>query len=213
MQTADVSGGVSGGIALQEHEGENLPPLEFEPGVAGAAQKGVSAVVIAFGAAAFGAIAYGAYVALFPGATSTQSIYSEAFEHVRMDPDVSYALGSPLKAFGMDARARGSRSNMERWEVVENEEELSIVRFFVQGPQGAGIVQVQTPKNRRKGDFKYIVFRNARTRATKLVLDTRGGDAGAPTPAVVAPPAEGASEAPPPPPAPLAPSSAAPATP
>ena len=64
----------SGGVALQEEMGENLPPLEFEPGVAGAAQKGVSAVVIAFGAAAFAGIAWGAYMALFPSATSTQCV-------------------------------------------------------------------------------------------------------------------------------------------
>jgi hypothetical protein len=71
------SSGRSGGLVLQEHEGENLPPLEFEPGVAGAAQKGVSAVVIAFGAAAFAGIAWGAYMALFPGATSTQCVRGE----------------------------------------------------------------------------------------------------------------------------------------
>ena len=69
-----ADGGQSGGLALQDHEGENLPPLEFEPGVAGVAQKGVSAIVIAFGAVAFAGIAWGASVALFPGATSTQCV-------------------------------------------------------------------------------------------------------------------------------------------
>ena len=128
-------------------------------------------------------------VALFPGATSTQSIYAEAFEHVKQNPDVSYALGSPLRAFGLDTRARGSRSNMERWEVSENGEDLSIVRFFVQGPQGAGIVQTQVPKNRRSGEFKYIVFRNARTRQTSKILDNRiGGGAVVPEPAAEASP-------------------------
>ena len=70
--SAPADGGQSGGLALQDHEGENLPPLEFEPGVAGVAQKGMSAVVIAFGAVAFAGIAWGASVALFPGAASTQ---------------------------------------------------------------------------------------------------------------------------------------------
>ena len=41
----------SNSIALADHEGDNLPPLEWEPGVAGAAQKGVSAIVIALCAA------------------------------------------------------------------------------------------------------------------------------------------------------------------
>ena len=62
--------GASGsGIVLQAQEEENLPPLAFEPGVVGAAQKGVSAVVIAFGAAALGACMWGASQALFPSAT------------------------------------------------------------------------------------------------------------------------------------------------
>ena len=56
------------GLVLQAEE-ESLPPLAFEPGIAGAAQKGVSAVVIAFGAAALGACLWGASQALFPSAT------------------------------------------------------------------------------------------------------------------------------------------------
>lgn len=60
--------GSQGGLVLKPEEEENLPPLAFEPGVAGAAQKGVSAIVIAFGAAALGACAWGASQALFPSA-------------------------------------------------------------------------------------------------------------------------------------------------
>ena len=160
---------------LQDHEGENLPPLEFEPGVAGAAQKGVSAVVIAFGAAAFAGIAWGAYMALFPGASSTQTIYSEAFEKVQQDPIVSYALGSPMKAYGMDRGShRGRRNEMERWELTEaNGDEVSVVRFTVAGPQGMGVVQTQVPRSRRRGDFRYILFEHRPSRKLVFVLDNR----------------------------------------
>ena len=58
-------------LTLLDHEGDNLPPLEFEPGVVGTAQKGVSLLVAVFGAAAFAACAYGLSLALFPSPTST----------------------------------------------------------------------------------------------------------------------------------------------
>ena len=180
---AENQGGAEGGagqLTLQEHEGENLPPLQFEPGVAGAAQKGVSAVVIAFGAVAFGACTWGISLALFPSASSTQTIYSEAFEKVKLDPNVSYALGSPLRAHGIDrGGSRGRRNEMERWDVTESGDDVSIVRFAVSGPQGAGIVQVQVPTSRRRGEFKYIIFENMRSRQLIHVLDTRADEVAA----------------------------------
>ena len=48
--TASTQERAPGGLAVYNEDEENLPPLKFEPGVVGAAQKGVSAVVIAFGA-------------------------------------------------------------------------------------------------------------------------------------------------------------------
>lgn len=182
-QEAEGSGG--GGLAIQDHEGANLPPLAFEPGVAGAAQKGVSAIVIAFGAVAFGACAWGISLALFPGASSTQTIYSEAFEKVKVDPLIANGLGSPLRAHGIDhGGARGRRNEMERWDVTEAGQDLTLVRFAVSGPQGAGAVLVQVPAKRRRGEFKYIIFENLTCPAFKRrqlvhVLDTRADEAAA----------------------------------
>jgi hypothetical protein len=182
-QEAEGSGG--GGLAIQDHEGANLPPLAFEPGVAGAAQKGVSAIVIAFGAVAFGACAWGISLALFPGASSTQTIYSEAFEKVKVDPLIANGLGSPLRAHGIDhGGARGRRNEMERWDDTEAGQDITIVRFAVSGPQGAGAVLVQVPRPRRRGEFKYIIFENLTCPAFKRrqlvhVLDTRADEAAA----------------------------------
>ncbi len=185
--TEGAAGGQAsgGGLAIQDHEGENLPPLAFEPGVAGAAQKGVSAVVIAFGAAAFGACAWGISLALFPSASSTQTIYSEAFDKVKSDPAIANGLGSPLRAHGIDhGGARGRRNEMERWDVTEAGQDLTLVRFAVSGPQGAGAVLVQVPAKRRRGEFKYIIFENLSCPAFKRrqlvhVLDTRADEAAA----------------------------------
>ena len=113
------------GLVLEDDE-ENLPPLQFEPGVAGAAQKGVSAIVIAFGAVAFGACAWGISAALFPSATSTQVIFSEALEKVQQDPTIAYALGTPLKGFGSGG-SPGRRNAMDRWDVLEGEDRKSVV--------------------------------------------------------------------------------------
>ena len=62
---------------------------------------------------------------------------------------------------------------MERFDIHEDGEDLAIVRFIVSGPQGAGIVQVQVPAKRRRGEFKYVVFENGRSRKTSYVLDNR----------------------------------------
>ena len=194
-QAGGGAGGAGGGdrsdLTLQEHEGENLPPLAFEPGVAGAAQKGVSAIVIAFGAAALGAIGWGASEAFFPSASSTQTIFSEAFEKVQSDPTVAYALGTPLRAYGADyGSSRGRRNTLERWEQTEDGEEISLVQFNVAGPQGSGGVLAQVPRKRRRGEFGYIIFEEPRSRRLVHVLDNRVAKESAPPP--------------PPPPAPAA---------
>ena len=136
---------------------------------------------------------------------SRRTIYSEAFEKVQQDPIVSYALGSPMKAYGTSrGDNRGRRNEMERWELVEPDgEEVSVVRFTVAGPQGMGIVQTQTPKSRRRGEFKYIIFQHPPSRKTVMVLDNRGekgADAKAdkpvtPTPIAPAPAAPAAAPA------------------
>jgi len=185
MTSSESSGGAgsTGALALQDHEGENLPPLQFEPGVAGAAQKGMSVVVIAFGAVAFGACAWGISLALFPSASSTQTIYSEAFDKVKNDPNISYGLGSPMRAHGIDhGGERGRRNEMERWDVTESGQDLTLVRFAVSGPQGAGLVLVQTPAKRSRGEFKYIIFENRSCQSFKRrqlvhVVDNRAAEA------------------------------------
>ena len=143
------------GLVLEDDE-ENLPPLQFEPGVAGAAQKGVSAIVIAFGAVAFGACAWGISAALFPSATSTQVIFSEALEKVQQDPTIAYTLGTPLKGFGSGG-SPGRRNAMDRWDVLEGDSQYTVVRFTVAGSQGAALVQVQVPVQRKRGEFRYII--------------------------------------------------------
>eukprot|EP00965_Chrysotila_dentata_P081373 2687105-Pleurochrysis_carterae.AAC.3 len=73
-----------GGLTVHDDESEeNLPPLAFEPGAAGVAQKGISAVIIAFGAVAFGACAWGISEALFPSASSTQASWARVRSPLR----------------------------------------------------------------------------------------------------------------------------------
>ena len=162
------------GLVLEDDE-ENLPPLQFEPGVAGAAQKGVSAIVIAFGAVAFGACAWGISGALFPSATSTQVIFSEALEKVQQDPTIAYTLGTPLKGFG-SAGSPGRRNAMDRWEVIEGDGEYTIVRFTVASSQGAALVQVQVPVQRKRGEFRYIICELPQRKLVH-VLDNRPAEA------------------------------------
>ena len=172
--SSEYDSGPGKGLVMDDDE-ENLPPLQFEPGVAGAAQKGVSAIVIAFGAVAFGACAWGISGALFPSATSTQVIFSEALEKVQQDPTIAYTLGTPLKGFGV-AGTPGRRNAMDRWEVIEGEGEYSVVRFTVAGSQGAALVQVQVPVQRKRGEFRYIICELPQRKLVH-VLDNRPAEA------------------------------------
>merc|ERR1711991_1080033 len=106
----------------------------------------------------------------------------EAFDKVKLNPDISYALGSPLRAHGVDRGGeRGRRNAMERMEIHENEKKYSLVQFTVAGPQGAGLVQVQVPAERRRGEFRYVIFeqtlppRSSRSEGRRIVhvLDNR----------------------------------------
>lgn len=110
-----------------------------------------------------------------------------------------------MKAYGIGGN-RGRRNEMERWELTEaNGDEVSVVRFSVAGPQGAGTVQTQVPRGRRRGDFNYIIFEYRRK--ILFVLDNRGDKT-----AALAPPQEASTakaEDVPPPPAALAPASSA----
>ena len=177
--TSITTSGTTETGALREMDDENLPPLEWEPGVAGAAQKGVSAVVIAFGAAAFGACAYGAYLALFPSAGSTQMIAADAMDAVSMDPSVADALGTPLRSYGIDhGTSRGRRNAMERWDREEigadgDPAEYTTIRFHVAGPLGAAYVHAQVPAKRRRGELRYVIVEDIRTRRLTYVVDNR----------------------------------------
>lgn len=167
LMNTGADSGPGKGLALDDDDA-NLPPLAFEPGVAGAAQKGVSAIVIVFGAAAFGACAWGIGSALFPSATSTDVIFSEALEKVSQDPNVAFALGTPMRGYGHGSPGR--RNAKERWEVSEGGSEYSVVRFHVAGSQGSALVQVQVPKQRRRGEFRYIIVELPRRRLVHVRL-------------------------------------------
>lgn len=151
--------------------------MEWEPGVAGTVQKGLSAVIIAFGAAAFGVCAFGAYWALFPGASSPGAILDDALEKVKVDPEVADRIGTPIRSFGADlGGGEGRRNFVQSWDVQAEDGASAVqVKFNVQGPQGRGIVHVQAPASRSRGQFNWIVFedRSGRSRQMIYILDER----------------------------------------
>ena len=59
-----------------------------------------------------------------------------------LDANVGMALGSPLKAWGTGGSS-GRRHAIERWELEEDGEAVTVIRFNVAGPQGTGRVVVQ----------------------------------------------------------------------
>ncbi|KAG8463978.1 hypothetical protein KFE25_000146 [Diacronema lutheri] len=172
---APPSDGNRSALTLSEEEDGAPPPMEWEPGVAGTVQKGLSAVIIAFGAAAFGVCALGAYWALFPGSASPGTIFEEAADKVKVDPEVADRLGTPIKAYGADfGGGEGRRNFVQSWEVEGDDGKPAIqVKFNVQGPQGRGVVHAQAATARSRGQFNFIVFEDRRRRETIYVLDNR----------------------------------------
>lgn len=170
-------GGRSALTLSDDDEEPAPPPMEWEPGVTGTVQKGLSAVVIAFGAAAFGVCALGAYWALFPGTASPGTIFEEAAGKVKMDPEVADRLGTPIKAYGADfGGGEGRRNFVQSWEVEGDDGKAAIqVKFNVQGPQGRGVVHAQAAAARSRGQFNFIVFEDKRRRDAVYVEDNRAG--------------------------------------
>lgn len=162
-------------LTISDEEESAPPPMEWEPGVAGTVQKGFSAIIIAFGAAAFGACALGAYWALFPGSASPGTIFEEAADKVKVDPEVADRLGTPIKAYGADfGGGEGRRNFVQSWEVEGDDGKAAIqVKFNVQGPQGRGVVHAQAATSRSRGQFNFIVFEDKRRRDVVYVVDNR----------------------------------------
>eukprot|EP00965_Chrysotila_dentata_P081374 2687105-Pleurochrysis_carterae.AAC.4 len=74
-----------------------------------------------------------------------QVIFNEAFDQVRLDGDILYALGTPLKAFGADhGSERGRRNAIDRWEVEEGGEELSVVRDAERAPSPTHAMELRS---------------------------------------------------------------------
>ena len=169
---------------LREMDDENLPPLEWEPGVAGRRRSGVSAVVIAFGGPPRAVRARGvtaAYLALCPSAGSTQLIAADAMDAVSMDPSVADALGTPLRSYAIDhGTSRGRRNAMERWDREEigadgDPAEYTTIRFHVAGPLGAAA----STRGVGEAAARRAPLRHRRGRRTRRLLRRRQPHAGA----------------------------------
>lgn len=172
-------------LVMSEEDEGAPPPMEWEPGVTGTVQKGLSAIVIAFGAVAFGVCAAGAYMAgaymaHFPGKSSPGAIFEEAADKVKVDPEVADRLGTPIKSYGADfGGGEGRRNFVQSWEVQGDDGLPAIqIKFNAQGPQGRGVVHAQAPASRSRGQFNFIVFEDKlaedkRRRDVVYVLDNR----------------------------------------
>lgn len=77
---------------------------------------------------------------LFPGRMSPYSLYSVAFETVKINDQVRLITGEPMKAYGKDSTNEGRRTNIDYRQFEEDGSKRTRVRFNVKGPKGHVVV-------------------------------------------------------------------------
>ena len=112
---------------------------------------------------------------MFPGRMSPGSLYSEAFEIVRINDEILLTCGEGMKAFGADrGRNEGRRNHIDsRQYVAEDGSNRTRVRFHVKGPRGHVIVWAEVSKNLDKPDLVYLICRDKRTGRVITIQDNR----------------------------------------
>ena len=112
---------------------------------------------------------------MFPGRMSPGSLYSEAFEIVRINDEILLTCCEGMKAFGADrGRNEGRRNHIDsRQYVAEDGSNRTRVRFHVKGPRGHVIVWAEVSDNLDKPDLVYLICRDNRTGRVITIQDNR----------------------------------------
>jgi hypothetical protein len=112
---------------------------------------------------------------MFPGRMSPNSLYSEAFEIVRINDEIQLTCGDGMKAFGADrGRNEGRRNHIDsRQYIAEDGSKRTRVRFHVKGPRGHVVVWAEVSSNLDKPDLVYLICRDKRSGRVITIQDNR----------------------------------------
>jgi len=125
---------------------------------------------LGFLAAVAGCFALAA-VELFPGPTSPQAMYGNAFDIVRTNAEVQKVTGDDMSAYG---RRVGSRQIDSHKYTHEDGTSRTRIRFNVMGKRGRAMVWAEMSS--RMGDteeFAYLVVQDRRTGRVITIHDNR----------------------------------------
>jgi hypothetical protein len=142
-----------------------------------AADKFNNFFVLALQLAFFGAIVAGAGMAvkeLFPGRLKPQSLYSEAYDSLRLNDDVTRICGEDMRAFGRDTGSESRRSQVDQREFTEADGSKRVrIRFNIKGSKGHVKVWAEASDKMGANEWVYLIVQNMKTGTVMTIEDER----------------------------------------
>jgi len=137
---------------------ENVPTtITFQQGAKAASTGGIY-----IGIAALVGVC-GFYIAkeLMPTSMSPNTVFNNAFESVKLNPEVTSRLGDNIKAYGGDYnRRKEGRRNFVENDVYKDLDGVKRIRvkFNMEGSRGKAVVYAEVSEKMEKGEFAYIIL-------------------------------------------------------
>lgn len=132
-----------------------------------------SYAMLGAGAIFFGLIAY----YLWPRRMGANSVFSSAFEVVRVNDEILAITGDPMKAFGRDVgrNTEGRRNFVDSRTYVDANDgsNRTRVRFNVKGPKGQALVWAEVSDKLPDNQYVYLICQDKRTGRVVTVEDNR----------------------------------------
>ena len=111
---------------------------------------------------------------LLPGRMKPQSLYSEAYEVLRVNDDVVRICGEDMRAFGRDTGNESRRSQIDSRQFVEADGSgRTRIRFNIKGSKGHVKVWAEVSDKMGANEWVYLILQNQRTGNVMTIEDER----------------------------------------
>mmetsp|Transcript_42106 Transcript_42106/g.83722 ORF Transcript_42106/g.83722 Transcript_42106/m.83722 type:complete len:260 (+) Transcript_42106:49-828(+) len=113
---------------------------------------------------------------LFPGRMGPQTLFSEAFERVRVHEEVMAIAGNGMKAFGRDVgrNTEGRRNHIDSYQYTgEDGSRRTRIRFNVKGDKAKVLVWAETSDRMAENEYVYLICQSTKTGKVVTVEDNR----------------------------------------
>ena len=104
------------------------------------------------------------------------SLFNEALDQIRSNPDVADRLGTPIRGYGRDhgGHREGRRNFIENVSLKDSNGTPRLrIKFNMKGPHGHAFGFAEAKKGMSSGEWVYLIVQITRTGETITVVDNR----------------------------------------